>query len=267
MNAASDFEPKPDAAAEPVVELSQADVPGFGPSHTLLLKGVTWRIGAGEFHVVGGLPGTGKSALLAVAAGLLGAEGGEVRVFGQSLAGLSESALLAVRRRLGFVFADGGRLFHHLTVAENVSLPLRYHGDLEEAEAEAEIAEVMRSTGLVELGPLSTSRLGRHHRPRVALARALALRPEVLFLDSPLAGLDSRELRWWLEFVQALAEGHVLCGGRKMTLVVATHNLRPWLAPGRRFFWVQDGDFREAGDHDALRAAENPVLRELLAGG
>ncbi len=266
MNAAGDKATTEGAGNDPVLEMDGVGVPRFDGLGPLVLTGVNWRIERNEVQVVGGLPGSGKSVLLSAAAGLLRVEMGSVRLFGESLQGRTESELVRIRKRVGLVFSDGGRLFHSLTVAENIALPFRYHGEPSEREVGERVGAWMEATGLGEVAHVTPGRLARHQRPRAALARALILEPELLLLDHPLVGLDWREVRWWLGFLGRLAEGHPLLGGRRLTMAVATHDLRPWLGLGRRFFWVEGGCLAEAGGAEAVGASENAVLRELLAG-
>ena len=124
------------------------------------------------------------------AAGLMTPAHGSCRIFGCDTDSFGE-AQLAERLRVGFVF-EGGQLFNHLTVAENVALPLRYQKNLTAAEA----ADVVRALlELLELTPFADStpsNLAANWRQRAALARALVLKPELLLLDNPLAGLSVR---------------------------------------------------------------------------
>jgi ABC-type transporter Mla maintaining outer membrane lipid asymmetry ATPase subunit MlaF len=244
-----------------------ADVPGFDGEGPPLLCNVGWRVEAGSFHIVAGPPASGKSALLAAAAGLMRVERGEVRLFGDSLRGMTESALITARHRVGMLFADGGRLFHQMTVQENVSLPLRYHRDCEEAEVANAVAALLDATGLREFAHVTPGRLGRGQRQRAALARALALEPELLILDNPLAALDPREARWWLDTVHGLWRGHPMGGGRPMTIILAADDPRPWLEHGRLCVVAGQGRLTEAGAAMQASDSANPVLRELLGGG
>src|SRR5204862_2391577 len=110
----------------PVIELVNVSVGAGGRPDSAALEGINWRISAGDYWVIGGLPGSGKSDLLATLAGLYRPLGGTLKLFGSDVAELSEDEFMTVRRRIGLVF-EGGRLFNQLSVAENVALPLRYH--------------------------------------------------------------------------------------------------------------------------------------------
>ena len=211
------------------------------------------------------MPAAGKSVLLATAAGLQQPEEGRQFLFGQETGLMAEEELLAARRRVGLVFADGGRLFNHSTVAENVGLPLCYHRNCTLAEVWEPVEAILELTGLRPLAHNTPGMIGRGWRQRAGLARALALKPEVLLLDNPVAGLDPRQTRWWLELLASLFAGHPLMEGKKMTLVVAAGDLRPWVDHGRQFALLQQNRLLSLGDRAALAMSAEPLLHELLA--
>ena len=100
--------------------------------------------------------------------------------------------------------------------------------------------ELLELTPLADITPPNIS---DNWRQRAALARALILKPKVLLLDNPLAGLGTRHLHWWLRFLDQLSRGHDWCGGRPMTVVVTTDDLRPWRNAKRKFALLRDKKF------------------------
>jgi putative ABC transport system ATP-binding protein len=244
----------------PVIELRRADI-GPDPATGLpFLGGVDWRVAAGDWWVVGGGHRSGKSALLATAAGVQRPMSGGHSLFGEETEHLSESRQAEHRRRVGLVFENGGRLFAHLTVAGNVALPLQYHRDCDLHEASGRVAELLDWLGLSRHTRAQPDRLGRDLRQRAALARALALAPDVLLLDNPLAGLTARERESWLGRLTALHNGHALCAGRPLTLAVTADDVEPWAACGKQFAVIHDGQCRALGGRESL-----PECFELLA--
>jgi ABC-type transporter Mla maintaining outer membrane lipid asymmetry ATPase subunit MlaF len=231
-----------------------------------IVEGINWRIASGDFWVVGGPHGAGKSDLLATAAGLMAPMRGQQLMFGQPMDQLDEDELLSGRLRVGLVFENGGRLFNHLSVAENIALALCYHRDCAPAETDEWVGALLELMELSRLANQPSGRLGRGWRQRAGLARALALGPEVLLLDNPLAGLEQRQVRWWLEFLNRLAAGHEAFGGKPITLAVSADDLRPWVGHGRQFALMSHRQWQPLGGRAELEHCADPLLRELLMG-
>ncbi|MBM3880641.1 MAG: ATP-binding cassette domain-containing protein [Verrucomicrobia bacterium] len=255
----------PGQRAQPLIELRSASVCSAEQPNQVVVQGLNWTIEEHQFWVVGGLPGSGKTPLLETAAGLWRPRAGTHLMFGQDVAEMSSGDLDRARRRVGLVFGDGGRLFGELTVLRNVALPLCYHRECGEHAVAAQVAALLADTGLSLLADYYPSQLGRGWRQRTALARALALGPELLFLDNPLAGLDPRQRRWWMEFLTQLAWTGLGTERRRMTVVVAADDLRPWLGMARQFALIQERRWVPLGTRADLERCTEPLLRELLA--
>jgi ABC-type transporter Mla maintaining outer membrane lipid asymmetry ATPase subunit MlaF len=247
-----------------IIELLDVSVAPAHTTDTVVLRSVTWTICEGDFWAVGGLPGCGKSSLLATAAGLSRPTEGVCRLFGRDVADLGTDELARERLRVGVVFPNEGRLFQQLTVAENVALPLAYHRNLDPGDAVGSVLEILKRLGLDSLADRLPGRILPQMRHRVALARALALEPEILFLDDPLRGLDRREVRWWSDFLRGLNEGGFPAGGRRMTLVVAANDLQGWVDLAEKFGLINSSRWTLLGGRDELKARTEPLLRELL---
>jgi ABC-type transporter Mla maintaining outer membrane lipid asymmetry ATPase subunit MlaF len=252
-------------AGGPVIELVNVSVGAGGRPDLSSLEGIDWRISPGDYWVIGGLPGSGKSDLLATLAGLYRPLSGRLKLFGKDVTELSEDDFMAARLRIGLVFEGGGRLFNQLSVAENVALPLRYHRSKTGVEAGESVQAILESTGLTPWAENMAGRINLARRQRVALARALAMSPETLLLDNPLAGLGLQEARWWRDFLAQLADGHELLRRRPVTLVVACHNLRPWADQGKQFALLKQKRWLAVGGRSDLTFGEEPLLHELLA--
>ncbi len=249
----------------PVTELADAAVSVSDGRHSMLLEGIHWRVAANDFWVVGALPGSGKSQLLQTAAGLLRPVRGASYLFGEDVSQLPPPGLNRARQRIGFVFPEGGRLLQQLTVAQNVALPLCYHRNCS-VEAGAElVVGLLAATGLETFASWMPSQVNRSWWLRIALARALVLRPEVLFLDNPITGLDPRQTHWWLDFLGQLSAGHDGLGLAPMTMAVATDEFSPWLGLGRQFALVKENGWLVLGGRKEVASSKEPLLRELLA--
>ena len=247
----------------PAIEMRGVNVAAMRDASFTVVEDVNWSVMAGEFWVVAGQEHSGKSDLLMLAAGLMSPASGSYRVFGNDTAFFGE-AELAERLRIGFVF-QGGHLFNQLTVAENVALPLQYQKNFTPAEAARTAQTLLDLMELTPLADVTPSNIAANWRQRAALARALILRPEVLLLDNPLAGLGARHLQWWLRFLDQLSCGHEQWGGPPLTLIATADDLRPWQDARRKFALLRDKQFIPLGNWSEVAAAGHPVVKELLA--
>jgi len=249
---------------KPVIAMRDVSVGSLRDADRVVAEHVDWTVAPGDSWVVAGLQGSGKSDLLTLAAGLMPPLTGEYRLFGEPMP-IFEGTRLAHRLRLGLVF-DDGHLLNHLTVFENVALPLRYHRAHAGADIAASVRALLEAT---ELQPWSASTPGmmpRAWQKRAGLARALALRPEVLLLDCPLSGLDLRHANWWLNFLSELSHGLPLMDGKPMTLVVTTENLRPWHGRAKQFALLEGRRVTVLGDWQSVERSAEPTVRLLLEG-
>ena len=173
--------------AEPIIKV-RGLTKGFG-SH-LVHKGLDLDVRRGEIIGIVGGSGTGKSVLLQQIVGLLTPDSGSLEVFGQSVQGTPPEQYKQLRRRWGVMFQDGA-LFSSLTVRQNVEAPMREQLDLPNALRETLAGIKVRMVGLEEVAHSKfPSELSGGMRKRAGFARAIALDPEIVFLDEPTAGLD-----------------------------------------------------------------------------
>ena len=170
---------------------------------------------------------------------------------------------MAHRLKLGFVF-DGGQLLGSLTVAENIALPLRYHSRLSANDIEACVTGLLELTELTPWANRTPVNVARSWRQRAGLARALALAPEVLLLDSPLTGLDLRHMTWWLGLLDELSRGHRILDGQPLTIIATADDLRPWRRHAQRVACLSQRQFMVLGDWSAVDASAEPVVKDLL---
>ncbi len=247
-----------------VLQFEGATVPspiGGAPS----VMDIDWQVLEGECWVIGGLQGSGKSAVIEAAAGLRATSSGCVKLFGSDPAVLTGTEAQALRRRVGMVFEGSGRLFGGLSVLENLTLPLRYHEDLSPEDALEQIIPLLEAFDLQPVSGLFPRQLGYGFSKRVALARALVLRPEILLVDDPLGGLDAAQARTLRRLLLQLNRGHAWMGERPITLVITAEELRPFLNLADHFALVENRRWTRIGTRDELLECRSPGVIELLA--
>jgi ABC-type transporter Mla maintaining outer membrane lipid asymmetry ATPase subunit MlaF len=227
-----------------------------------VIRGVDWVVRTGEAWVLAGPMNAGKSALLETVAGLRVLASGRLEVMGQRWEGLKGDALVALRRRVGLVFEGRGRVFPGLTVFENVALPLCYHGNATLQGVAAEVEEWLSEAGLSRWALEPAGRLNPAWARRVALMRALVLRPDLLLLDEPLAGLDPSHARWWQDYLERLRGGHprLGCGGLTLAMTASTPGAMPEWRSHARCAVMDQGQWRVVGGLRDLASLNQPWL-------
>lgn len=225
-----------------VLQMEGVEVGCFHDPRRVVLRDVRWEVSEGDFWIVAGFQGSGRTDFLLTAAGLLPARAGRIQWFGEP-APQTESARLALRRRIGLVFEDG-RLLSELTVLENLALPLAYHGVGSDAEIARAVAHMLDATELRPWAHRRSTALPRAWQRRAGLARALMLQPRVVLVDCPLQGLDRRHAGWWLAALEALHAGRFPGLPHPVTLVVTAEDPEPWRAAGRAVAWLEAQQFK-----------------------
>lgn len=211
------------------------------------------------FAVIGG-SGSGKSTLLREIIMLQQPNEGTVRVLGMDLQTLSDMDAQALRQRWGVMFQHGG-LFGALTVLENVGLPLREHTQLDDAMIDDIARWKLNMAGLKpEVGSQYPSELSGGMMKRASLARALAMDPELLFLDEPTAGLDPDSAAGVDELVLKLRD---LFG---LTIVMITHDLDLLWQVADRVAVLADGKVQGIGSMAELAQSDNPAIQPFFNG-
>ena len=211
------------------------------------------------FALIGG-SGSGKSTLLREMILLQRPNAGEVHVLSSDLAHLDDMQAMALRRRWGVMFQHGG-LFSSLTITENVGLPLREHTDLGDSLIDEIAAWKLSMAGLApEVGAQYPSELSGGMMKRASLARALALDPELLFLDEPTAGLDP---------VSADGVDQLILKQRDifgLTIVMITHDLDLLWQVADRVAVLAEGTVQACGSMPELLNMDNPAVKQFFDG-
>lgn len=228
------------------------------PGRTIL-DGVSVEIEAGEIMAVMGMSGGGKTTFLKCCAGLTRPTGGEIYIGETEIAGLGESQLNTVRRRLGMVFQYAA-LFDSMNVYENVAFGLRHHSDLTEAEIRSVVEEKLDAVGMPGTERLLPNELSGGMRKRVGMARALAVNPEVVLYDEPTSGLDP---------VVASVIDELIVHVRDtlgVTSIVVSHTMSSIFRIADRIAMLYNGRFEMVGTPDEIRNTGNEVVRQFIEG-
>jgi len=256
------------AAEKPAADVPSGPVMSFEDVHlgfteVDVLRGISFQVAQHETKVLIGESGSGKTLTMKLGAGLLQPDSGRVLFSGQDLSKLTEVELFDLRRRIGFVFQEGA-LFDSLSVAENVAYRLYEEGQ-DDDKVEARVNEVLNFVEMGDTTDRMPSDLSGGMRRRVSIARALASSPDVVFYDSPTAGLDPVTSQTIITLLLRLRDT------QGVTALLATHRLQDAFAMANYRFdpqssrvvpFTKDEAARDVGDIKFLLLKEGRVYFE-----
>jgi len=222
-----------------------------------ILHGITFDVPHGETLVILGGSGSGKSTLLRTLVGLEKPSAGQIWMKGQDIAAISNKEMNEIRKTIGMSF-QGGALFGSMTVGENVALPLQEHTNLEESTIDIIVRLKLNQVGLLGFEDYMPSELSGGMLKRAAVARAMAMDPEILFFDEPSAGLDP---------IIAAGIDHLILQVKKafrMTIIVVTHELASAFLIADKMLLVDKGNIVAYGTPEYMRANTQPRVRQFL---
>jgi phospholipid/cholesterol/gamma-HCH transport system ATP-binding protein len=225
----------------------------------IVLRHLDLKIEKGQSTVVIGASGTGKSVMLKHIVGLLRPDDGEVWFDGKRIDDLPERDLMVIRERFGFLFQMGA-LFDSLNVEQNVAFPLVEHTNYPADKISEIVTEKLRLVGLPDVGKKMPGELSGGQKKRVALARAIALNPEVILYDEPTTGLDPVRADVINELVLKLQRE------LNVTSIVVTHDMQSAFKVGDRIVMLHEGRVIFDGTPDEIRTTDNPVVKRFVTG-
>ncbi len=239
---------------EPVISLRNLRV-SYGERE--ILHGISFDVVRGETLVILGGSGSGKSTLLRTLVGLEKPTAGEIWIKGRDLAKTSTAEMDEIRTKIGMSF-QGGALFGSMTVGENVALPLREHTRLEDSTIEIILRLKLQQVGLEGFEYYTPAQLSGGMKKRAAVARALAMDPEILFFDEPSAGLDPIIAAGIDELILELKRAF------HMTIIVVTHELASAFLIADRMLLIDKGNIVALGTTEEMRSSTQPRVRQFL---
>ncbi|MCG8462492.1 MAG: ATP-binding cassette domain-containing protein [Holophagales bacterium] len=250
------------ASSEPELLLRVRDLAKSYGSKTVL-DGVSFDLHRGECLVILGRSGTGKSVTLRQLNGLEKPDRGSVQMDGSEITGLGERELVPIRRRMAMLF-QGGALFDSMTVLDNIAFPLREHTELDEAQIARVVRRKLQRVRLAGIEGQMPADLSGGMKKRVALARSLALDPELVLYDEPTTGLDPVTSAAIAELIREAQQKRA--SAPPVTSVVVTHDLRLARTVAHRLAYLENGRFRFLGTWQEAEASGDRVLLDFLAG-
>jgi phospholipid/cholesterol/gamma-HCH transport system ATP-binding protein len=224
-----------------------------------VLRDLNLTIPSGQTTVIIGQSGSGKSVLLKHMIGLIQPDSGEIWVEDQNVNRLGERQLYRLRRRFGMLFQEGA-LFDSINVGENVAFPLREHLKLSHTEISRIVTEKLALVGLAGIEGKMPSELSGGMRKRVALARAIALEPDIMLFDEPTTGLDP---------MMTASIDHLILETQKkfqMTCVVISHDIQSVFRIAHNIAMLYEGRIIEQGSPEVFRRSANPSVQDFLLG-
>ena len=244
-------------SADNVVEIDRLSF-GYNSGRQVLAD-INMRIPRGKVVAIMGQSGCGKTTLLRMMGGALRPSSGDVRVFGESLVHKKQDEIYRLRRRMSMLFQFGA-LFTDMSTFENVAFPMREHTRLDESMIRDLVLMKLHAVGLRGASHLMPSELSGGMARRVALARAIALDPELVMYDEPFAGLDPISLGVIARLIRKLNDS------LGATSIIVTHDVQESLHIVDYVYFVSEGRIVAEGTADEVRRSGQPFVRQFVNG-
>ncbi len=228
----------------------------FGANQVLI--DFNLQLYAGENVVVLGKSGSGKSVLIKCIIGLLKPDKGTIEVFGKNIPGLPHDELDKIRMKVGFLFQSNA-LYDSMTVKENLEFPLRRHSiSLQQQEVDELVRNALDDVGLVHTINLMPAELSGGMRKRIALARTLILRPEIILYDEPTTGLDPITGKEIIELMIEIQKKY------KSSSLIISHDMNCVRMAADRVIMLIGGKCYAQGTYDELKSSVDPNVKEFF---
>ena len=243
------------AQQEAIIEISHLKKAFNGNE---VLKDINLVVHKGENVVVLGKSGQGKSVTIKCLVGMIEPDGGDIKVFGKEVHQLNAEELKDVRTKIGFLFQSGA-LYDSMTVRENLAFPLQRVLQIkDEKEIEERSEEVLAAVGLSDAIDKMPSDLSGGMRKRMALARTLIVRPEIILYDEPTTGLDPITSREISELILEMQEKY------QTSSIIITHDMPCAKITADRVVIMKDGSFIAEGSYEELENSNDPFIQSFF---
>ena len=240
---------------EPIITIKDL-YKSFGENE--ILKGINLTVNNGEDLVILGRSGSGKSVTIKCLVGLVKADKGEIKVFGTEITSLNNNELNDIRVSIGFMFQDGA-LYDSMSVRQNLTFALKHHTrDLSEEEIETQIIEALDNVGLEESIDKMPSELSGGMKKRIALARTIITKPEIILYDEPTSGLDTITSNEISELILSVQKKY------KTSSIIITHDMACAKMTGNRILILKDGVINAEGTYAELEKSDDEWVRSFF---
>ncbi len=241
--------------AEQAIQVSKLNK-SFGEQH--VLRDFDLELYKGENLVVIGKSGSGKSVLVRCIIGLVKPDSGSINVLGNEVTKLGQEELDKLRTKVGFLFQSNA-LYDSMTVRENLEFPLRRHGrEKTKEEVDQLVQEALESVDLADTIDKMPAELSGGMKKRIALARTLILKPEIILYDEPTTGLDSITGREISNLMVDLRSKY------RTSSVIISHDLNCVRIASDRIVMLIDGKCYATGKYEELRDSPDPVIKQFF---
>jgi phospholipid/cholesterol/gamma-HCH transport system ATP-binding protein len=240
---------------QPIIAISNL-FKSFGKNK--ILKGINLIVNKGEDLVILGRSGSGKSVTIKCLVGLVIADKGKIKIFGTEITTLKNKELNDIRVRIGFMFQNGA-LYDSMSVRQNLAFTLKHHTpNLSDSAIENQTIEALDNVGLKEAIDKMPAELSGGMKKRIALARTIIIKPEIILYDEPTSGLDTITSREISELILSIQKKY------KTTSIIITHDMACAKMTGNRILILKDGVINAEGSYAALEKSKDEWVRSFF---